>query len=575
MGDIPISLKVQNYKCFGEVPEGFEVIKTINVIIGRNNSGKSALIDLVQEACKEGPQFRPQDSPSGRQGAIVLGAAIVENMARAVFPENTSGGPIDGSHWKVGRNYVGKGVVWAQPNGSNRSGCKMISISEDLSRLFRDQKARTQLESRFVELMTNPLEGKRFRRIAAERDVQPEAEGGELEPQPGGLRVTNIIQSYSNLAKLDRDMVDVTLLKQLNEVTEPDYSFSAIVPRKLENGQWEISLREQNKGLVPLSASGSGLKTILCVLVNLILWPKQDHARSLSAYVFAFEELENSLHPALLRRLLQYVSGRIKAESSYLFLTTHSSVVIDMFANDPDAQIIHTTHPPGEVAKARTVSEYSHRRGVLDDLDIRASDLLQSNGIVWVEGPSDRTYITHWIALATDGALREGTHYQCVFYGGKLLSHLSAEQPEDQGALLSILRVNRNAAVVIDSDKRDPNGTVNETKRRIAQEIERMEGFSWITKGREIENYLPTAVVAQCEGLERAPDLDPFADMAEYLEALKPGSGKRFERGKTEFAARAIEFVALPSQSPILDWREKIDELCAHIRRWNRLPQKQ
>ena len=30
---------------------------------------------------------------------------------------------------------------------------------------------------------------------------------------------------------------------------------------------------------------------------------------------------------------------------------------------------------------------------VLSNLGIRASELLQSNGVIWVEGPSDRVYI--------------------------------------------------------------------------------------------------------------------------------------------------------------------------------------
>jgi AAA15 family ATPase/GTPase len=45
-----ISLKAQNVKCFGEEGFGYEEIKPFNIAIGRNNSGKSTLLDLVAYA---------------------------------------------------------------------------------------------------------------------------------------------------------------------------------------------------------------------------------------------------------------------------------------------------------------------------------------------------------------------------------------------------------------------------------------------------------------------------------------------------------------------------------------------
>ncbi len=42
------SFKVSNFKCFGDEANGFDGIKTVNVIIGRNNSGKSALLDIIE-----------------------------------------------------------------------------------------------------------------------------------------------------------------------------------------------------------------------------------------------------------------------------------------------------------------------------------------------------------------------------------------------------------------------------------------------------------------------------------------------------------------------------------------------
>src|SRR5262249_14330420 len=159
-------------------------------------------------------------------------------------------------------------------------------------------------------------------------------------------------------------------------------------------------------------------------------------------------ELENNLHPALQRRLLTYLRQVAETEGCRFFLTTHSSVAIDLFARDSLAQIIHVTHDTRKAA-AKRVTTYIDNRGVLDDLGVRASDILQANGIVWVEGPSDRLYFNRWVEVVSHGELTEGVHYQCVFYGGKVLAHLSGAEPDiNPTEALKILRVNRNAILI-------------------------------------------------------------------------------------------------------------------------------
>ena len=45
------SIYFKGHTCFRNEWSGFDVIKPINVIIGRNNSGKSHLLDLVEVMC--------------------------------------------------------------------------------------------------------------------------------------------------------------------------------------------------------------------------------------------------------------------------------------------------------------------------------------------------------------------------------------------------------------------------------------------------------------------------------------------------------------------------------------------
>ncbi|NOQ23646.1 MAG: AAA family ATPase [Candidatus Aegiribacteria sp.] len=42
-----LSIWISNFKCFRDEPQGLTRILPVNVIIGRNNSGKSALLDMV------------------------------------------------------------------------------------------------------------------------------------------------------------------------------------------------------------------------------------------------------------------------------------------------------------------------------------------------------------------------------------------------------------------------------------------------------------------------------------------------------------------------------------------------
>jgi putative ATP-dependent endonuclease of the OLD family len=570
MATIPFSIKIANYKCFGEDPQGIEVLKPINIIIGRNNSGKSALIDAIQQSCSPSPQFRPEDSPPGTIATLVYTATVSTEQAQMVFRHGERGGAIAGDHWETGKVYVGERLIIDQQNTKVPSDRTVRACSSDFTGIYTGPDAKQKKEKQLAELISKPWEGRLFRRLAAERNVTPEPESGGIEPQPGGQNVTNLIHNISNLARFDRRITDVLLLKALNEITEPDYAFSAILSRRIDDNRWEIFLQEETKGLVALSASGSGLKTILCVLANLILWPKVSGV-TLKKLMLGFEELENSLHPALLRRLLLYISRLVRDEDGILFLTTHSNVVIDMFATDDEAQVIHTVHLAGKPATATVVSEYLHRRNILDDIDVRASDLLQSNGIIWLEGPSDRIYINHWISLLTKGELREGTHYQCVFYGGKLLAHLSADAPHDVDEMVSIFRVNINAAIIMDSDLEQVGNELGSTKRRMIEEISRVKGLAWVTSGREIENYLPVAAINAAADLQSGNSLGRFEDISSYLEAQKAGAGKKFERSKAEFAARAIGAVDLDIQSAVLDWKPRLTELCEHIRKWNKI----
>ena len=248
---------------------------------------------------------------------------------------------------------------------------------------------------------------------------------------------------------------------------------------------WEVYLGEDKKGLIPLSKSGSGLKTILLVLLNLLVVPKIEK-RDKSDFVFAFEELENNLHPALLRRLFQYIEEYTINEKTHIFLTTHSSTALDFFGVSKNAQIIHVLHD-GESARTTTVSAHFDHLGVVSELGAKPSDLLQANGIVWVEGPSDRIYLNSWIDLYSEGRFQEGRDYQCAFYGGSLLARTQFMSPEEaeeaETDLVNLLWVNPNIIVVCDGDRTAKDSDIKGRVKRIETEIQKIpNAHIWITR---------------------------------------------------------------------------------------------
>lgn len=554
----PFRLQIRNYKCFGDEPQGFDQIRPINLIIGRNNSGKSALLDLVELGINHNREITDQGH-NGNPPQLLFQTLLGEESLRRAFQEGTSGGPVDVDHWVYGRSWLGKKALWELSSDNKGT---LIEIDPPLS--TRDDQ---YFLSRLARGWSNPFGDRLCRRLSADRDLVPESDGANPSMDRNGRGVTNAYQRFISAADRPSWVVEEEVLRDLNKIFMPDTEFRRILVQQRPNNQWELYLDEVGKGRIPLSDTGSGLRTVLLVLSLIHLAPRIDNI-PLDKYVFGLEELENNLHPALQRRLFAYLRDVAAEKECIFFVTSHSSIAIDLFSADENAQILHVLHDDGE-SVVRQVRTYIESKGILEDLDFRASDILQSNGVIWVEGPSDRIYVNRWIELASGGQLQEGSHYQCISYGGRLLAHLNAEEPGsgDEDAI-EILRLNRNAAVVIDSDKKRSEGEINSTKRRIVAEIEKIEGFAWVTAGTEIENYIPIDALQKL--YEKAvPQLNQYDDFPEYLDSIDKGKGEKFKRKKVLFAGQIVPHITRENFDKQLDLGKKIDALVQQIYTWN------
>jgi hypothetical protein len=282
-------------------------------------------------------------------------------------------------------------------------------------------------------------------------------------------------------------------------------------------------------------------------------------------YVVTIEEPEVHLHPELQRKFLRFIAEQ--TQNTY-YITTHSNVFLDALR---DVNIYHVRFD-GVRSTVEPAATSPLARTILTDMGYKASDLLQSNGIIWVEGPSDRVYLKRWLGLLAPD-LVEGIHYSVAFYGGRVLAHFCcADDPVED--LVQVLRINRNAVVMMDRDGDDSTAKLSASKARILAELG--QGSCWVTQGREIENYLPKGLVERylTERYGKTITVQFSADdrLGEALARATEGEGRkaRYDDEKVDYAREFCQLMTAQDLD-VLDLRAWLERVIRHIRRWNHL----
>lgn len=247
--------------------------------------------------------------------------------------------------------------------------------------------------------------------------------------------------------------------------------------------------------------------------------------------VLAIEEPENCLHPVAVKRLIESLPRRAQVQ---LFVSTHSSAVINA---NPDA-VVHLTRS-GQVTTSRQVSSAPDRYEAVRSLGYSPADLVLTPCALWVEGPSDRLYLSRW--LESEG-LTEGVDYQVMFFAGALAAHVSvAAETVPRSALVAIRNLARYCAVLVDSDKGKKGARRKPHVVRFAEELEGDAHAQLIvTPGREVENYLPLELVNEIRESRGVPKLEE----TDYLYAKVFDAALTKKMKKVTFAERALERLA-------------------------------
>lgn len=395
------NVQIYNYKSFRD---SGSVILTpgFNVVVGKNDAGKSALLEAVSlrapSKAHRSPETVPEPGAPHLQRSLVRATielapeevrAILARHATFYFPQKQG----EEYHSTVARFQQALGQPgalvaewvddsfqrgWFESFEEESQVTGWIQVSNlghpnDLSLVVNGNVNKTG--SSYSEIIGCAFHGSIYTFRAERLNVGECAVGGNaiLAPNSSNLaEVLNLLIS-SNPRKFDRFLAHVrTVFPHVTQITAPVIGNN--IARVLI---WSVPSETERADLaVPLAESGTGIGQVLAILYVLVTAEKPR--------VILIDEPQSFLHPGAVRKLFEIL--RTYSQHQYV-ITTHAPTAVAATDSESLLRVHRAVYESRvDIISARDEAEL---RLFLSDVGARLSDVFGADSILWVEGKTE------------------------------------------------------------------------------------------------------------------------------------------------------------------------------------------